>query len=410
MRFGIDVTGLYIAKAGIYYYTLNLVRHLLALDNDHRYVLLDYAPVRGDRPLPFDPRSLESDRSHWIEVKGPRQGKLINWKRLDFFGGRFMAQCVDRALDHPWQWLIALATRHRLNDALADLDVLHISDVNRFRSGKTTLISTVHDLSPILFPEFHTEQSKTRFGRQMRYLREQADVIIAISEHTKRDLVNILDVSEERIQVVYLAPGPNCRIIRDDDMIDQVVRRYGIPGQGYILHVGTLEPRKNLVRLVDAYAALLRCFGEGLPPLVLAGGKGWLYEGIFRRVEDLGLEPKVIFTGFVADEDLPFLFNGAKLFVYPSLYEGFGIPVLEAMACGVPVITSDVSSLPEVAGDASWLVDPTDSEALAAAMTTLLENVEQRTVLREEGLARAALFSWRRTARETLAIYEDAAR
>lgn len=409
MRVGIDVTGLYIAKAGIYYYTYNLVRHLLALDNEHQYVLLDYAPVRGERPLPFDPHSLESDRAHWVEIRGPHRRTLSGWKHLDFFGGRFSARCVDRILEPPWRWLIAMATRNRLNDALGRLDVLHISDVNRFGAKKTNLISTVHDLSPILFPDLHTQQSRTRFERQIGYVQEQADLIIAVSEHTKCDVINTLGISAERIRVVHNAPNPNCRLVHDDGMIDQALQRYGIPEQGYILHVGTLEPRKNLVRLIDAYAALLGHFGDELPHLVLAGGKGWLYEAIFRRVEHLGLERKIIFTGFVADEDLPLLFNGAMFFVYPSLYEGFGIPVLEAMACGLPVITSNISSLPEVAGDAGVLVDPMDTEALSAAMITLLEDAEQRVDLRSAGLARAALFSWQRTARETLAAYEYAA-
>jgi len=140
--------------------------------------------------------------------------------------------------------------------------------------------------------------------------------------------------------------------------------------------------------------------------LVLAGGKGWLYENLFRRVEELGLTEDVIFTGVVPDEDLPALMNGALLFVYPSLYEGFGLPVLEAMACGVPVITSNVSSLPEVAGDAALLVDPYDVEELAEAMRSLIESEETRADLRNKGLAQAARFSWERTAEETMRVYE----
>lgn len=409
MRIGIDVTGLYITRAGIYYYTVNLLKHLLALDREHEFVLLDYAPVRGDRTLRFDLHALESDRSRWVEIKGPSQRHFIDWKPLDFFGGRFAAQCVDRILDRPWKWLIAAATQRRLKDVLEDLDVLHVSDVNRFAPGQNGLVSTVHDLSPMLFPEFHTQRNAVRFKNQMYYLQEHANAIIAVSEHTKHDLINVLEVSDERIHVVHNAADPRFRPIHDSNKIKLIAHKYGIPETGYILHVGTLEPRKNLARLIEAYAALLDHLGERAPLLVLVGGKGWFYEEVFQRVAQLRLESRVVFTDFVPDEDLPFLFNGALVFVYPSLYEGFGIPVLEAMACGVPVITSNVSALPEVTGDAGILVDPTDTGALTTAMATLLEDAEQRAALREAGLVQATSFSWERAARETLTVYESIA-
>lgn len=408
MRIGIDVTGLYIVKAGIYYYSLQVLRHMLALDNEHEFVLLDYAPVRGDRTLPFDLRSLESERVRVVEIEGPHQRKLIDWKCMDFLGGRFTAQCVDALLDRPWKWFIAGMTRRELDAVLAKLDVLHVSDVTQFASTRARLVSTVHDLSPILFPRLHTHQNRTMFKRKMRYVQERAQAIIAVSEHTKRDLVAHLAIPEERIHVVYNAADSRYHPIDDRDGISRVTRKYGVPGLGYILYVGTLEPRKNLVRLVEAYAVTLESCGDRTPPLVLAGGKGWLYEEIFHAVERLGLQQRVIFTGFVDDEDLPALFNGALLFAYPSLYEGFGMPALEAMACGVPVITSNASSLPEIVGQAGALVDPTDTPALTAALVDLLDNPERRAALGAAGLDRAALFSWERAARETLAVYEDA--
>ena len=408
MRIGIDVTGLYITKAGIYYYSLNLLRHLLALNNEHEFMLLDYAPVRGDRALPFDLRSLESERVRVVEIRGPHQRKLIDWKRLDFFGGRFTAQCVDAILDRPWKWVVAGMTCRALNSVLAKLDVLHVSDVTQFASSEAKLVSTVYDLTPILFPELHTQQNRAGFERKMRYVRTQKQTVIAISEHTKRDLIEILGIPEERIHIVYGGVDPRYRPIHDCDEISRITHKYGMPETGYILHVGTLEPRKNLVRLVEAYAMILDRCGDRTPPLVLAGGKGWLYEEVFQNVERLGLQQRVIFTGFVDDEDVPALLNGALFFVYPSLYEGFGIPALEAMACGVPVITSNASSLPEVVGDAGLLVDPTDTDALAAALTLLLDDPERRAALRAAGLARAALFSWERAARETLEVYKHA--
>jgi glycosyltransferase involved in cell wall biosynthesis len=191
-----------------------------------------------------------------------------------------------------------------------------------------------------------------------------------------------------------------------------VIRRYGIR-RPYCLFVGNLEPRKNLPRLIEAFG-LLRRHGlapADLPQLVLAGTRGWLSSGIFRAAAGQGLEaPDIVFTGYVPPADLPALYAGAACFVFPSLYEGFGLPVLEAMACGTPVVASTASSLPEVAGDAALLVDPHDVEGLAGALRRLWGDAELRADLRERGLQRATLYSWERTARLTLDVYERVAR
>jgi glycosyltransferase involved in cell wall biosynthesis len=407
VKIGIDVTGLYIVKAGIYYYSVNLLQNVLALDNEHEFVLLDYAPVRGKRVLPFDFRALSSDRVRVVEIDGPRHRKLIDWKRLDFFGGRFSAQCVDALLDRPWRWYIAKVTLQELNAALEALDVVHVSDVNSFRPVATPMVSTVYDLSPLLFPEWHTSENRGRFKRKAQLIQEHAQAVIAISQHTKRDLVTLLGVADERIHVVYGAADVRYHPLSERAQVDRVIQKYGLPERDYILYVGTLEPRKNLVRLIEAYGAALARYGETFPPLVLVGGKGWFYEDIFRSVERLGLEQRVIFTGFVDDDDMPALFNGALIFVYPSLYEGFGMPVLEAMACGVPVIASNASSLPEVVGEAGIMVDPMDTDALAAALVALVEDADRRDALRAAGLMKATDFSWERAARETLTVYES---
>jgi glycosyltransferase involved in cell wall biosynthesis len=171
--------------------------------------------------------------------------------------------------------------------------------------------------------------------------------------------------------------------------------------------VGTLQPRKNLGRLLEAYALLRKRAQRGeAPGLVIAGRKGWLYDQIFQQVERLGLESKVVFPGYVPQDDLPALLSGARLFVFPSLYEGFGLPVLEAMACGTPVACSNVSSLPEVAGDAALLVDPLDVRGMAEAMNRLLQDEGLRTQLVERGYRQVRQFSWARCARETLAVLE----
>jgi glycosyltransferase involved in cell wall biosynthesis len=231
-----------------------------------------------------------------------------------------------------------------------------------------------------------------------------------VSKHTKHDLIEKLDIPAQRIHVVYNAADARFHPIHDRNEIMQVMHKYGLPESGYVLYVGTLEPRKNLVRLIEAYAAMLDQYGDDTPLLVLAGSKGWLYQDIIYSVERFGLQEQIIFTGFVADEDLPAVYSNALFFVYPSLYEGFGLPVLEAMACGIPVIASSAGSLPEIVGDAGMLVKPTDTQALMQAMTILLDNSEQRSRLSASGLKRASTFSWERAAHKTLTVYEKAIR
>ncbi len=409
VRIGIDVTELYIVKAGIFYHRVNLLKNILEYGGQHEFVLVDYAPVRGERSLPIDIRAWESEGVRVVEITGPRQRKLIEWKRLDFFGGRFTAQRIDAVLDRPWKWFISGMTRRELNATLAELDVLHVSEVCQVAPRAAKVIATVHDASPILFPETHTPDNRARFEKKMRYVQKHADIVIAVSEHTKRDLIRVFGIPEDRIRVVYNAVDPIYAPLSDRNEIDRVIRKYGLPGSGYILFVGTLEPRKNLVRLIEAYGIATDACADQLPPLVLAGAKGWFYEEIFQCVERLGLQHRVIFTGFVDDGDMLALFNAATLFVYPSLYEGFGMPVLEAMACGLPVITSNTSSLPEVAGSAAVLVDPVDIDGLATTVMDLLDDPERRSALRSAGLARTAEFSWEQAAQETLSIYEEAA-
>jgi len=199
--------------------------------------------------------------------------------------------------------------------------------------------------------------------------------------------------------------------ITDPDTLARVRNRYGLP-ERFILYVGTIEPRKNLTTLLEAYAALTSRVSNLQYPisnihLVIAGRKGWLYEGFFRRLRELGLEREVVFPGFVPDEDLPALYSAAELFVFPSLYEGFGLPPLEAMACGTPVITSNSSSLPEVVGEVGIMVEPRDVRALAEAMELVLTDEGKRREMREKGLRQAARFSWKRTAQETLEVYRS---
>ena len=263
-------------------------------------------------------------------------------------------------------------------------------------------VVTVHDLSFILLPQFFRPGNRMYLSTMTRLSVQRADRVIADSESTKRDVVRILKVPAERVDVIHLAVEPIFRPLPADDVRD-FRQSSGLPDR-YILYVGTLEPRKQLPTLLRAYA-LARSGGAELPTLVVGGGKGWGHEGIFRLVDELGLGDQVLFPGFLPLADLPLWYNGASLFAYPSRYEGFGLPVLEAMSCGTPVVTTAASSLPEVAGDAALLVPPGDVEALARALVSLILDVDRRDDLARRGLARAALFSPDTVIRRTVETY-----
>ena len=212
-----------------------------------------------------------------------------------------------------------------------------------------------------------------------------------------------MKLAPERITTTPLAAGPGFYVPSAAE-VDEACARYGLTPGRYLLYLGVLEPRKNVPHLLDAYARIAARFPD--VPLVIAGKKGWFYEAIFEKVKALKLEAQVRFPGYVPDADLPRLYGGARAFVYPSRYEGFGLPVLEAMQCGVPTITSNVSSMPEVAGEAALLVSPDDCGGLADAMTRLLTDDALAQDLSRRGLAQARQFTWERCARETRAVYQ----
>lgn len=264
-------------------------------------------------------------------------------------------------------------------------------------------VATVHDMGYRHFPEAHTWKARLYLEWGTRHNARASRLVIADSHATREDLVKFYGISESKIRVAYPGVRPDLSPVRDAVRLNETLGRYGIPPP-YALYVGTLQPRKNLRRLIEAFAQVPEPY-----TMVLAGKKGWLYANILRRAESLGIGHRVLFPGYVQDEDLPALLSGASLFAFPSLYEGFGMPVLEAMACGVPVVCSDTSSLPEVAGDAALTVSPTDTEALAAAMNRVLTDEELRRALIARGLERARLFTWRRCAEEILVTLEEAA-
>jgi glycosyltransferase involved in cell wall biosynthesis len=240
-----------------------------------------------------------------------------------------------------------------------------------------------------------------------RSAREAAQVI-ALSQVARNDIIESYQVPPEKVSVIPLAAPTHFQPVQNEE-VQRVRQTYGIEG-AYVLSVGAIQPRKNLSRLVAAYSRLHWAKPEGkLPKLVLVGKCSWLYEETLRTIRELEVSNSVILTGYVPEADLPALYSGALCFVYPSYFEGFGLPPLEAMKCGAPVIVGDKTSLPEVVGDAGLLVDPFDVESITAAIQSVINDSNLRSQLRVKGLERAKIFSWQETARQTLSVYKTAA-
>lgn len=277
----------------------------------------------------------------------------------------------------------------------------------RALTGRLPRILTVYDLIFINQPEFMPDYMTSFLHEIFKSVDPERDWIASISEFTKQEYCEHAGMSPERVFVTPLAAAPHFHHISDPDPIALARRRYNIPEGDYFLGLGVLQPRKNLAHLIRCFFRVLE--EQHLPDtyLVLAGAHGWMYNEIFAEAEGIksGDRSRVILTGHVADKDLAALYSGAVAFVYPSLYEGFGLPPLEAMACGTPVITSNVTALPEVVGEAGRTVSPTDSDALCQAMLDLLLNQGYRQELGRKGLERAAGFSWKRCAEQTARAY-----
>lgn len=283
------------------------------------------------------------------------------------------------------------------------IDVLHCPKSAIPWLSPCPVVVTLHDLIPVQHPELEKRAAHLYWRLHIPRAARKSAHVITISEWAKKGIMESYGVPESRISVIMQSYDPAMLDPRDPVTGQDIRRKYGLT-EGYILYVGTIQPRKNLISLIEAYALLMR--DKQVPPLVVVGRKGWLYEELFKRVGELNLTDRIIFTGFVPDDELPFLFDGAAVFTYLSLLEGFGRPPLEAMACGVPVITSNTSAIPEVVGTAGIVISPTDIPSIAAALSTVLNDSSLAQQLRERGIERARLFSWDEAARETLAAYE----
>jgi glycosyltransferase involved in cell wall biosynthesis len=366
MRVGIDARLVYYSQAGIGQYIIHLVNGLANVDQESEYVLL------------------QSRKDDTIILEEP------NFKRVSL-----------------WTPSHHRLERYSLNVELVrlGLDVLHSPDFIPPHRPSCRSVITVHDLAFLLYPHFLTKESARYYGHIDQAVR-WTDQIIAVSESTRNDTLQHLGVPDDKITVVYEAANPIFQPVARDVARDEVRNRHGVDGP-FILFVSTIEPRKNVPTLLRAVWQLMECYKEDVH-LVLAGGRGWLFEDTFSVVAELGLDGRVHFVGRVPSEDLLYLYNAAEMLAHPAFYEGFGLPPLEAMACGLPAVVSDVASLPEVVGDAGLLIDPHDVDELTVAMWRVLNDTQLRQEMREKGLRQAARFSWERAARETMTIYQRA--
>ena len=370
MRIVFDGTTLTPFRTGVGYYTEHLLQHLAreVVHTGDEIVVVSNQPIDTQAPLP----------PHVRVHEGHRFPIRIGWMQL-------RAQSALEALQP---------------------DVAHFTNGMIPLGSPSPTVVTVHDMSLRLYPGCHPLRRLVLNRPLMHLAIRQASSIVTVSNSARRDLLRLHGVAADRVAVVHEAASPVFRPITDRDRLEDMRARYNLPRR-FMLYVGTIEPRKNLARLMAAFAEARR---RGIAHhLVCVGPYGWSSRDLSGHIDRLGIRDVVHFTGYVPFDHLPSIYNLGDFFVFPSLYEGFGLPVVEAMACGVPVLTSSTSSLAEVAGDAAITIDPTNTDAIADAIVRLATDTELRRDRSERGLQRARSFSWEQSAREMLAVYHRAA-
>lgn len=358
MKIGIDVRETANEKTGKGYYAFHLVKALLSLDNKNEYILY------SNQEIYFDNATI----------------RIINKKGL-FWHKKVLSDIYKSGIE------IFIAPTSYIIPALHNPE-------------KVKILMTVHDLIAFLYPKNHNKKAvlteKLTLARALKKVKK----VLSVSENTKKDLIKLFHIKENKIEIIHNAASDSFGIV-EDDLCEEMRKEKGLPKE-FIFSVGTLEPRKNYGTLIEAYAKIKAHHQD--TKLLIAGKKGWKSESIFEKVEKLGLKNDVIFIGYVTEDELAKLYNLATVFAYPSLYEGFGIPPLEAMKCGCPVVTSNISSLPEVVGDAALLINPNSAEDLANALHKLLSDPSLQEDLKAKGLDQHKKFSWETSARKLLAI------
>jgi glycosyltransferase involved in cell wall biosynthesis len=391
MIIGIDMRAVGQGKySGVEEYTLNVLRALFDIDRKNKYILFSSGVKTGERYRNF---------TAWAEKKNP------DIKVAHRGIPNRMLNIAFKAIGQP-----KLDNLMRDADLPESIDIIFEPNINIAPiSKKAKIVATFHDLSFEKYGNFFSARQK--FWHNFvnpAALANRADAIIAVSESTKRDIIETYGIEQDKIKVIYSGIAPVSRISREASSILEIRKKYHLP-EKYILYLGTIEPRKNIIGLIKAFELFNTKYQ--IPntkyQLMIAGSKGWLYKDIFSAARRSSAKNDIIFTDFIEDEDKKYLYGAASLFVYPSFYEGFGFPPLEAMAAGTPVITSDCSSLPEVAGGAAIMVNPYNIGQLARAIKEVLANDELQKKMIKKGYEQAEKFSWEKCARETLAVFEN---
>lgn len=374
MRILIDFTPIPIEKLGVGIYAMNLINHIKKIDQNNDYHIL----LQNDESC-FDNLSCDTIKKIFVPAK--------IFRRFTF---RFFLE----QLYIPWiVWTKKIDVVHSLH---------YTFPLFPFKAKK---VVTIHDMTFILFPDYHEFFKSFYFSFFIRLCGRYAQKLIFVSQSTLKDYLRIIRTEISKTAVIHFGKNDWRELTFGRDEVNTIKKKYRIEGD-YLLFVGTIEPRKNLVTSLRAYERLLLL--KFNYKLVIAGKKGWCNQPVFKLSEKAVFENNLIFTGYVDEKDKPLLMKGATLFIYPSLYEGFGIPVLEAMSLGVPTITSNISSLPEVAGSGAMMVDPRNETELFHCMVKLLQDKEARDSLKHKAIAQANTFSWSKMAFETLRQYEQA--
>jgi glycosyltransferase involved in cell wall biosynthesis len=382
MHITLDMSPVVHRKAGIATYTHNIAENLFKIDHKNTYSVFHYDHLIKE-PLSAQMSQLPKQTVAW----SARQWRLIVALR---YGLNMTMDKIVMPQPTPPS-AIFHATEHLLPP---------------LKGAKC--VFTFHDAIYALFPQFHLRANLFYLNAMMPLFLRRAHKIIAVSECSKRDCVRLYGIDPHKITVIYEGVDARYRPVTDIDEYERVRDKYRLP-RNFILYLATIEPRKNLLALIESYHQVINhgSQSQAAVDLVIAGKKGWLFEPVFEKVRALGLQERVHFTDWVAQDDAPVMMNMAQVFIYPSLYEGFGLPPLEAMACGTPVICSNTSSLPEVVGDAGLLIDPHNVETMTQALERLLNDQALRQDLSARGLKQAAKFNWEQAARQTLAVYDD---
>lgn len=377
MKIGIDTSFFQFPATGSGQYITHLLSALAEVDTKNEYILLGpHARENGKTPFPyqvhpvlaFAARNKNIEKVMWEQVTGPGAARKTG------------------------------------------VDLYHVPYFAPPLFPRTPTVVTIHDVIPLRLPDYQPDSKVKLYMNMVARAAHRATMVITISQHAKQDIMEALRLPANKIRVISLAAGDECQPITDTNVLAEARQRYGL-GERYIFYLGGLDRRKNVPALIRAFAHVYHQVGDPDLQLLISGNpdkqRGALFPDPRPVAADLGMDGQILFR-FVKDEDKPAIYSAARLFVFPSLYEGFGLDPLEAMSCGAPVVCSNRTSLPEVVGDAALTVDPEDPQALTDAMTRVLKDEQLRTDLQARSLQQAARFNWRKTATETLSVYEEA--